>query len=174
MAPIREETVTDLKDLVAKLETRVRQLEDRFGGEGAKSRTPSQSMRMILMGPPGAGKPKPELRSHWLPLNYHRQGHASTQDQRKILRLSSGMERALYLARWAILIDSCKGNRRHATRPGRKENRPRPGSKEDYGSRRACERRYHGQYDQVRTGYESRLRERVYMVHMPFKRAHVI
>jgi len=58
MAPIREETVTDLKDLVTKLETRVRQLEDRLGGDGAKSRTPSQSMRMILMGPPGAGKPQ--------------------------------------------------------------------------------------------------------------------
>jgi hypothetical protein len=56
MAPIREDTVTDLKDLVAKLETRVRQLEDRLGGDGTKSRTPSQSMRMILMGPPGAGK----------------------------------------------------------------------------------------------------------------------
>lgn len=56
MAPIREDTVTDLKDLVAKLELRVRQLEDRLGGDGAKARTPSQSMRMILMGPPGAGK----------------------------------------------------------------------------------------------------------------------
>ena len=60
MAPIREDTVTDLKDLVAKLETRVRQLEDRLGGDGAKSRTPSQSMRMILMGPPGAGR-HPEI-----------------------------------------------------------------------------------------------------------------
>lgn len=56
MAPIREDTVTDLKDLVAKLETRVRQLEDRLGGDGAKSKTPTQSMRMILMGPPGAGR----------------------------------------------------------------------------------------------------------------------
>jgi adenylate kinase len=108
MAPIREETVTDLKDLVAKLETRVRQLEDRLGGEGTKSRTPSQSMRMILMGPPGAGNPKHKLRSHWLPLNYHRQGHASTQDQRKILRLSSGMQRALYLARWLFQLTAAK------------------------------------------------------------------
>ena len=58
MAPIREDTVTDLKDLVAKLESRVRQLEDRLGNDGIKSRTPSVSMRMILMGPPGAGK-------HW-------------------------------------------------------------------------------------------------------------
>lgn len=56
MAPIREDTVTDLKDLVAKLETRVRQLEDRLAGDGIKSRTPTVSMRMILMGPPGAGK----------------------------------------------------------------------------------------------------------------------
>jgi hypothetical protein len=69
MAPIREDTVTDLKDLVAKLETRVRQLEDRLGGDGTKSRTPSQSMRMILMGPPGAGKlgtPMSESHVLWL------------------------------------------------------------------------------------------------------------
>lgn len=58
MAPIREDTVNDLKDLVAKLESRVRQLEERLGEDGVKSRSPSQTMRMILMGPPGAGEHK--------------------------------------------------------------------------------------------------------------------
>jgi adenylate kinase len=56
MAPIKEDTVNDLKDLVAKLESRVRQLEDRLGDGESKSKTPLQSMRMILMGPPGAGE----------------------------------------------------------------------------------------------------------------------
>lgn len=68
MAPIREDTVTDLKDLVAKLETRVRQLENRLGDDGIKSGTPSQSMRMILMGPPGAGKHTNKPRSRCIEL----------------------------------------------------------------------------------------------------------
>jgi len=56
MAPIKDETVDALKDLVNKLETRVKQLEDKIqhGGSGAAP-TASESVRMILMGPPGAG-----------------------------------------------------------------------------------------------------------------------
>jgi adenylate kinase len=56
MAPIKETTVNDLKELVAKLENRVRELESRLGDGGLKSRTPKETMRMILMGPPGAGE----------------------------------------------------------------------------------------------------------------------
>jgi len=56
MAPIRDETVDSLKDLVSKLEARVDQLESKLqqGHGGSPKATPS--MRMILMGPPGAGK----------------------------------------------------------------------------------------------------------------------
>ncbi len=60
MAPIRESTVDGLRDLVEKLESRVEQLETKLaevdGGPAArKTRSNSGSIRMILMGPPGAG-----------------------------------------------------------------------------------------------------------------------
>ena len=54
MAPITEETVNGLRDLVDKLEARVHQLESKLGG--SEKQDASQSMRMILIGPPGAGE----------------------------------------------------------------------------------------------------------------------
>lgn len=56
MAPIKDQTIQDLKDLVEKLESRVHELEHRLGGGGRKASSSAESMRMILMGPPGAGK----------------------------------------------------------------------------------------------------------------------
>ena len=60
MAPIRDETVDALRDLINKLESRVEQLEAKLhstGGEAPSRKTKSSggSIRMILMGPPGAG-----------------------------------------------------------------------------------------------------------------------
>jgi len=55
MAPITEDKVESLKDLVHKLEARVHELEQRLSGDGPAPTTPSESMRMILIGPPGAG-----------------------------------------------------------------------------------------------------------------------
>lgn len=55
MAPITEQTVEGLKDTIAKLEARVAQLEDRV--DGSKPKSLSEQMRIILMGPPGAGSP---------------------------------------------------------------------------------------------------------------------
>jgi adenylate kinase len=57
MAPITQETVDGLKDTIAKLESRVVQLEDRLvhGGNESKSKSVAEQMRLILMGPPGAG-----------------------------------------------------------------------------------------------------------------------
>jgi adenylate kinase len=60
MAPIRDETVDQLRDLVSKLEARVEQLEDKLhkaGGDVSARihRSASSSIRMILIGPPGAG-----------------------------------------------------------------------------------------------------------------------
>jgi adenylate kinase len=54
MAPITDEQVGDLKDLVHKLESRVYSLEKRL--EGDKKPSLTDSMRMILIGPPGAGE----------------------------------------------------------------------------------------------------------------------
>jgi len=55
MAPITDDMVADLKDKYHKLEARVWELEGRLAGDGGKKST-ADSMRMILMGPPGAGK----------------------------------------------------------------------------------------------------------------------
>ena len=60
MAPIKDETVDALKDLIHKLESRVEQLEAKLqhqeGGPIArKTKANTESIRMVLMGPPGAG-----------------------------------------------------------------------------------------------------------------------
>ncbi|KAF7165645.1 hypothetical protein CNMCM5623_009784 [Aspergillus felis] len=55
MAPITEEVVHGLKDMIEKLETRVQELEGRLGGE-SKPKSIAEQMRIVLMGPPGAGK----------------------------------------------------------------------------------------------------------------------
>lgn len=55
MAPITEEVAQSLLDTVNRLEARLQQVEARLEGRDSSS-SPSESMRMILMGPPGAGK----------------------------------------------------------------------------------------------------------------------
>ena len=55
MAPITDQQVGDLKNLVHKLESRVYSLERRLEG-GDKKPSLADSMRMILIGPPGAGE----------------------------------------------------------------------------------------------------------------------
>ncbi|PLB39207.1 adenylate kinase ADK1 [Aspergillus candidus] len=55
MAPITEEIVTGLKDTIGKLENRIEDLEGRLGFE-TKPKSVAEQMRIILMGPPGAGK----------------------------------------------------------------------------------------------------------------------
>jgi len=56
MAPLQDQAVDDLKNLVHRLESRVAELEAKLTGGESGSSSPSSSMRMILMGPPGAGK----------------------------------------------------------------------------------------------------------------------
>lgn len=60
MAPITDETVEALRDTINNLESRVHQLETKLGEGGrssaGKANSALQSVRMILMGPPGAGR----------------------------------------------------------------------------------------------------------------------
>ncbi|PBP28029.1 adenylate kinase [Diplocarpon rosae] len=57
MAPIGDDTVQSLHDLVNKLESRVKELEDKLShAQGGPKQSASDSVRMILIGPPGAGK----------------------------------------------------------------------------------------------------------------------
>jgi adenylate kinase len=56
MAPIGDDAVQSLHDLVNKLESRVKELEDRLqNASGGSKQTADGGVRMILMGPPGAG-----------------------------------------------------------------------------------------------------------------------
>lgn len=57
MAPIGDNTVQGLQDLVNRLEERVKQLEDKLHhAQGHSPAASAESVRMILIGPPGAGK----------------------------------------------------------------------------------------------------------------------
>ena len=56
MAPTPEDVINSLKGTVDKLEARVAELEGKLKGTSSGSTTGSDGMRMILMGPPGAGK----------------------------------------------------------------------------------------------------------------------
>jgi adenylate kinase len=54
MAPISDSVVNDLKSTVHRLEQRIADLESRVSGHGGS--VPQEGVRMILMGPPGAGE----------------------------------------------------------------------------------------------------------------------
>ena len=54
MAPSVDETVNGLKDVIGKLEARIDDLESRFFIPGKPKSLP-EHLRIILMGPPGAG-----------------------------------------------------------------------------------------------------------------------
>jgi adenylate kinase len=56
MAPTPEDVIDSLKSTVDKLEARVAELEGKLKGGSAGSSSGSDGMRMILIGPPGAGK----------------------------------------------------------------------------------------------------------------------
>lgn len=47
-----DDELTKMKDVISNLESRVKRLEGRQGGPGAAA----EDIRMILIGPPGAGK----------------------------------------------------------------------------------------------------------------------
>ncbi|KAL1601625.1 adenylate kinase [Paraconiothyrium brasiliense] len=56
MAPIQDASVDDLKHKVSTLEARIAELESRLGGGQGVAPQAQDGVRMILMGPPGAGK----------------------------------------------------------------------------------------------------------------------
>lgn len=57
MAPITDDTVEALRDTIRKLESRVHLLEAKMSGDnGSQAKSNLASVRMILMGPPGAGR----------------------------------------------------------------------------------------------------------------------
>ena len=94
MPPIKDETVDALRDLVYKLEARVQDLEARLHPGDGRPKAGGTDMRMILMGPPGAGMSMAvAYHSCWPGRadNWHRQRDTGSQDQGEVLYLSSGM-----------------------------------------------------------------------------------
>lgn len=98
MAPITDEMVQSLQDTIAKLESRVHQLESKLGGgNGTPGRATSsgQSVRMILMGPPGAGRRTRVSYGATSADICGRQRYPSPEDPREIQCLPFGMFNAL-------------------------------------------------------------------------------
>lgn len=56
MAPLTDSAVSDLQSTVSRLEKRIAELETRLQGQVGIADRSQESIRMILMGPPGAGK----------------------------------------------------------------------------------------------------------------------
>lgn len=54
MAPTLED-ILSLKELVSKLQERIQKIEQRTSGDAGESKSGPGELRMILMGPPGAG-----------------------------------------------------------------------------------------------------------------------
>ena len=88
MAPV-DDLVKSLKATVDQLENRVAELEGRLGNKQGSGGV--DGMRMILMGPPGAGRPlRYVLWSATLTTTaMHRQRHSGAADKRKVLVLPS-------------------------------------------------------------------------------------
>jgi adenylate kinase len=55
MAPITDSAVSDLQGTVSRLEQRIAELESRLQGQVGIADQAQESVRMILIGPPGAG-----------------------------------------------------------------------------------------------------------------------
>lgn len=55
MAPTDSSVVDELKNTIDKLQAKVQDLESRLSGSSSSGSSSSDGMRMILMGPPGAG-----------------------------------------------------------------------------------------------------------------------
>lgn len=97
MVVSRDETIDSLKGIIGNLESRVGQLEHRLLGNDKPQSLP-ESMRMILIGPPGAGTSFfisfsalfVSVLLPILPLTRLRQGNPGAQDQGKVLRLPFG------------------------------------------------------------------------------------
>jgi hypothetical protein len=96
MAPLGEQLVDQLKSTVDKLEARVAELEARLHGKAqqvasSSSSSTSDEMRIILMGPPGAGMRESVYVFCCVPrLTMTRQRYPGSQDQGKVQRLPFG------------------------------------------------------------------------------------
>jgi hypothetical protein len=90
MAPITEEAVSGLKNTIHQLEAKVSELESRLAN-GGKPKSAAEQMRIILMGPPGAGmRLNYNWKRKWILTVSIRQGYSSPEPQGKVLRVPPG------------------------------------------------------------------------------------
>jgi hypothetical protein len=83
-----EDEVKRLHTVLGNVEGRLKALEERqFGKPSGKT---AEEIRMILIGPPGAGELDCQVRLRHDNLTLCRQGHTGTKDQGEVLLLSSG------------------------------------------------------------------------------------
>lgn len=123
MAPITDVDVSDLKRLVARLENRVHELEAKAGISAPKSA--SERMRMVLMGPPGAGKLDSKRSLSLILINWRRQRYTGSCYQGQILYMSFGSFCFHVLWGRVMLTIGIVGYRRHVTCTSDQENRAR-------------------------------------------------
>ncbi|KAB8339230.1 hypothetical protein FH972_022164 [Carpinus fangiana] len=81
MAPITDQTVQELHNTVQRLENRVRELESKLNGGSASGSNPLDTMRMILIGPPGAGKTNATFSMPMEAYKTFRQGNSGSAHQ---------------------------------------------------------------------------------------------
>jgi hypothetical protein len=119
MAPIGDDTVQALQDLVNKLESRVKQLEDKLThAQGGTKHTAEEGVRMILMGPPGAGTFRYLSYSQYMSPAHRLISFL----QARVLKLPRSKRDSLAVT-WYVAIKcpgsadltSCKGYGRHAS-----------------------------------------------------------
>ena len=161
MAPITDEIIDKLNDTIHKLESRVKELEAKLNGSSSGGgANPLNSMRMVLMGPPGAGMSYRVERTGT--------GFLLTLVQvreRKHRGSRTSTASAIWYDELFVLptqfADPDAGHWRYAASASRAKDRPRTRGQEDHGSGRPGQRRYYGQHDQERVDEQQRVRKRV-------------
>ena len=87
MAP--KDDLEYLKSLVAQINDKIRELEQKTRDAVSKPKTPAQQLRTILIGPPGAGKHGFIQHCIYPLTDRDRQGDASAPHPRRVLCVSS-------------------------------------------------------------------------------------
>ena len=87
-----EQVIEQLKNHIGSLESRIHELENKYGKPDAGNKSSVDGMRMILIGPPGAGMCTVATFNGYDETNNisNRQGYSGPEDQGQVLRLPLG------------------------------------------------------------------------------------
>ena len=145
MAPIGDDAIKSLQDLVNKLELRVKELEDRIQhASGGTKHSADEGVRMILMGPPGAGMLFANLRIYLkdalgAPANLQFIGKGTQAPKIKEKFSCCHLVSVRHFLRLLLSLPNyLAGHRRYASIASRKKDTFRSGGQEDHGSGWTC------------------------------------